>query len=209
MWSSVVVAAYLPLVCAARASNLPMWRSLTQPIVGIVIGATWLVMLTGFFFLVILTVPVGLFFAAIYLIPALSFMKRWHPWALSKWAMPFVVLWLILLERLAKRREAQCDPTQSPPRRRLAVIRDSVQDRWDVFRHQFFPIDFTLWGIGIVAAVVLVVPLVLVEYYAFGSDLENRHEVDPATIALAAVVGLAFGVGLGFIAALTGQPAED
>ncbi len=103
--TAVGLTVYLTLVGIALAAGRTMPQAVVAAVVSVplvvIVGGAALLAVSAAFCLVVFAVPVTVVFTAISLWPPLSFVEDWEPEVIAADTMVFVVLWIMLLERVA------------------------------------------------------------------------------------------------------------
>lgn len=226
MTTGVVLTQYLTLVWLAVATGRSVPRAIVAALVSgpvvlfALVGLTLAV--TVAVFGVGMAVPVAAVLTAIYLLPPLSFIRAWPGEVIAAVTMPFVVLWWMLLERVADvldSRQARRSPAVEERRRRrvgqavlgaLGAVLDFVSGgvdqlrraegpvgRWVVVPRQTMP-----FVIAFLASAFPLAGLFLADSLVFGYDYSASHQAHAVAATIGGVVGGLYGACMSFVGAV-------
>lgn len=218
--TGIGIGTYLSVMSCAFATERPIAQALIAPFATgasiIIIGGAALVIFTVGFFAVFFAVPTALVLGAIYFVPWLSFMEEWPGEVQGLIVQPFVYIWFILVFEKGLARPDGLAPKSSARLERLAAMlsrlgRFSVSWPGAARVLGWLTVPINPWAIAIVAvvALVLTVPVVLIDYYAFGPDYSAVRPASVLSCVVGAVAGAVYGFFIGFAAGVAGASCED
>jgi hypothetical protein len=214
--TGIGIGTYLSVMSCAFATERPIAQALIAPFatgaaIIIISGAA----LVGFF-AVFFAVPAALVLGAIYFVPWLSFMEEWPGEVQGLIVQPFVYIWFILVLEKRLARPEGLAPTSSTRLGRLAAVlsrlgRSSVSRPGAARVLGWLTVQINPWAIATVAVVALVLPLpvVLIDYYAFQPDYSAVRPASVLNCAVGAVAGAVYGLFIGVAAGAAGASCKD
>jgi hypothetical protein len=229
MLTGLLLAAYLTVLSRAYRAGRKITEVLIAPLFSTVfVVVVWGVAVLLFslaWLIAVFGVPSALVLGAIYFIPWLSFMEQWPGEIIGLYILVFACMEAIIVELVWNRRSRKDEKTALTPSThsfnpKLYKVREAVSGTIRV------SVDSVGWlrsrtgswtyvaispyglGLAIIAALVLFVPLVLVDFYGFGSDLSRVREPSLVTCCVGGIIGGLYGFAIGWVAEVAGYDEE-
>ena len=217
---AIGIGTYLTVASCAFRSGSPIGQGLIAPFATgaaiVIIGGAGLFIFTIGFFAVFFAVPAAVVLGAIYNVPWLSSVKEFPPEVQALIVQPFVYIWFILVFEKRLGRPEGFAPKWSARLERLRAMvsrlgRVSVSWPGAARVLGWLAVPINPWAIaGIaVAALLPMVPIGLLDYYAFGGNYSAVRPASVLSCVVGAIMGAAYGLFVGFAAAVAGGFSLD
>jgi hypothetical protein len=219
----LVLIEYLTLAGSALSAG----RSVPQAIIAAACSAPVVILLgtlvglgaTALLFAVAFAVPVTLVFSAIYFLPPLSFMLTWPGEVIAAVTMPFVILWIMLLEiflpdeptngsstglarpelgrlrRVTHVLRRTVSPATTLSRRIVGRLRSAGVDRWLVVPGRPLP-----FAAAFVAGAFLLFPVLVLAGLLVRYEYNGTYEDSGVGVVLGVAISSLYGAGAGVVA---------